>query len=339
MSLTRRTFIELGSLIACGTAAGGPSLFAAAAQVLPGGLPFSVDEKNVLAFVRSYSADFRLVGASVLGRIRRGEFGELHLLADAGDRGRLFDALARVKFAGLHAQGNSLTCAFADTDVTIENLPTGEFSARLAALGNPEGNAFAHDALACNPETRELSDPFAAQTGGVKLTGGTFSEPAALPGGPSALDTVLRGTFDAANLGLPDGKDFAAWKARVLGAAAPAEDARKIAEIFLRHLATLAGKLPASGIEALLRSHLVASALKRAYGADAGKAAAEFKKLRGKSGMEITNAALWLAALIAPAIKGQAKDAAATAWTMHGTRFQALRSRAALAQAQAVLQG
>lgn len=335
MSLTRRTFIGLGSLAACGTALRTRSLFAADDAVQE--LAFSLNEKNALAFVRSYSADFRVIGASVLGRIRKNEFGELHLLVDAGDRRRLFGALSAVKFAGLYAEGNSLSCAFADVDVTIENLSTGDFSARLAALGKPAGNVFAHDALSYNPETKELSDPFAAQTGGVKLTGGTPGEPAALPEGPAALDAVLRGTFDAAQFGLSEGSDFAAWKTRVLGAVARAEDARKFAEIFLRHLATLAGKLPASGIEALLRSRLVASALRQAYGADTGKAATEFKRLRGKSAVEITNGALWLAALIAPAIKRRAADAAATAWVMHGTRFQALRSRAALAQAQTLV--
>ena len=335
MSLTRRTFIGLGSLAACGTALRTRSLFAAddAGQELA----FSLNEKNALAFVRSYSADFRVVGASVLGRIRKSEFGELHLLVDAGDRRRLFGALSTVKFAGIYAEGNSLSCAFADVDVTIENLSTGDFSARLAALGKPAGNTFAHDALAYDPETKKLSDPFAAQTGGVKLANDTPGDPAALPGGSAALDTVLRGTFDAAQFGLPEGSDFTAWKTRVLGAVARAEDARKFAEIFLRHLATLAGKIPAAGIETLLRSRLVASALRQTYGADAGKATAEFKRLRGKSGLEISDAALWLAALIGPAIKRRAADAAATAWAMHGTRFQTLRSRAALAQAQTLV--
>ena len=332
MPLTRRTFLGLGSLAACGAAAGGCPLFAAETQALPGGLPFSLDEKKTLAFVRSYTANFRVVGASVLGRIRKGEFGELHVLAEVDARGPFHGALAGAKFAGMHAQENSLTFPLADVDVTIENLLPDLFAARLAAMGKREGNAFAHDALACNLETGELSDPFAAQAGGVKLTDTTFT-------GPAALDVALRGTLEAALLGISEEKSFVKWKSGVLGADATAGDAQRLAVVFLQHLTTLADRLPGGSTEALLRSRIVATALKKARGTDADAAIARFKKLRAKSGIEISNAAVWLAALMAQEIKTNAAGGAATVWFRNGTRFQVLRSRAALAQAQAVLQG
>ncbi len=332
MSLTRRTFIGLGSIFAYGSALRGPSLFSAETQALAGGLPFSVDERKVLAFVRGYTANFRVVGASVLGRIRKGEFGELYLVAEVDARGLMPTALREAKFAGLHAEGNRLSFALADADVTIENLLPDLFAARLAAMEKAEGNVFAHDALAFNPETRELSDPFGAQSGGVKIINTAST-------GPAALDVALRGTTEAAMFGIPEAKDFTHWKTLLLGAVATDDDARKFAAVFLQHLATLSEKLPSGGVETLLRSRLVSSALKLARNMDAVAAAARFKKLRGKSGVEITDAAVWLATLISPEIKSNGSDGAATTLFRNGTRFQVLRSRAALAQAQTILQG
>lgn len=326
MSVSRRKFLGLGSLIACGAAAGGRAVFAAEAKVLDAALPLSLNDRNALTFACSYSDRVRLIGASVLGRLGPGASHDLHLLAEVADRGRFLGALRGMKFGDVRAEGNTLTFAPADVDVTIENLVPDVFAARLAAMAKREGNVFAHDALAYDPATKELSDPFDAQTGGVKLLADTLT-------GPAALEAALRGTLDAARFGRPEHQDFAKWKAGVLGADAPKQDPQKLAKIFLQQLATLADHVPAATVEALLRSRLLAAAFQQARGAEVALAIGQFRKLRKNAGVEISDAVLWLAALLGREIKG----GAATAWIMHGTHFQVLRSQAALAKARIVL--
>ena len=329
MPTTRRSFIEIGSLAACGTALNAPSLRAATAA-LPGGLPLFENDQAVLAFVRTYSANFRITGASVLGRIRTSGLRALHVLAETPDVARLKSALAAPPFQGIHATGTTLSFALPDVDATIENLPSAAFLARLIAMRRFAGTAFAHDGLACDPQTGQVSDPFAARTGAVKMVDRSFT-------GPAALDVALRGTLEAAQLGLPEGNDFAVWKRGVLGAAAPAADARKLAAIFLRQLASLAGKLPAATVTALVCSRLISTALAQACEIDAAGDIAAFKELRAKIGGQVSNAAVWLLALIGPEIETDARNGAATIWLMDGTRFQFIRSTAALAQARTVL--
>lgn len=322
----------MGSLIACGTALGGPSLLAAVPRVLAGGLPLINGDAAVLAFVRSYSGNFRIVGASVLGRIRTSGLRALHIIAEVNDPVRMAAVLAGAPFAGIYTEENTMTFALADVDVTIENLVPEVFAARLSKLAKRAGNAFAHDALSYNPATQELSDPFSARSSTLKLVNKTF-------GGPAALAVALRGKLEAAQLGLAQGEDFAGWKGRVLRAIARAGDARKHAENFLQQLAALADKLPPGGVEGLLQSRLIATALKQVFGINAADAVAEFKALRAVAGADTTDAAIWLAVLIRPEISNNLTVGAATLWLQSGTRFQVLRSRRALAQAEAIIQG
>ena len=332
MSFNRRNFLRLGSLIACGTAFGGPSLIAAVPRKLTGGLPLVDGDEAVLAFVRSYSGNFRIIGASVLGRIRTSGLRALHIIAEVNDADRMVAVLAGAPFHGIYTENNTMTFALADVDVTIENLLPDVFAARLATMAKRSGNAFAHDALSYNPETQELSDPFGTRSSSLKIVNKTF-------GGPAALAVALRGQLEARQLGLAQGEDFAGWKGRVLRAIARPADARNHAENFLQHLASLADKLPPGGVEALLRSRLIATALKQVFGINVTEAIAAFKALRAASGADTTDAAIWLAVLIRPEISNNASVGAATLWLQSGTRFQVLRSRRALAQAEAIIGG
>ncbi len=331
MIINRRNFLRFGSLIACGTAMGGTSLFAATSAMMKGGLPMVEGDASVLAFVKGYSSDIRIVGASVLGRIRTSGLRTLHILAKAGDLGRMASVLTRAPFSGIYTEGNTFSFALADVDVTIENLLPEVFAARLAAMAKRAGNAFAHDALSYNPETKEISDPFSARASTIKLVNKTF-------GGPAALAVALRGRLEASQLGIAQGEDFALWKNRVLRAIARSADARKLAENFLQQLATLADKLPPGGVDALLRTRLISTALKQVFQINASEAVAAFKQLRKTSGPETPDSAIWLAVLIGPEIQSNAADGAATTWLQRGPRFQAMRSRRALAKAAAILE-
>jgi hypothetical protein len=331
MTINRRNFLRFGTLIACGTAVGGTSLLAASSAIIKGGIPMVEGDASVLAFVKGYSSNVRIIGASVLGRIRTSGLRTLHIIAEVNDLDRMASILIRAPFSGIYTEGNTFNFALSDVDVTIENLLPEVFASRLAAMGKRAGNAFAHDALSYNPETKEISDPFSARSSTLKIVNKTF-------GGPAALAVALRGRLESAQLGIAQGEDFALWKNRVLRAIARSADARKLSENFLQQLATLADKLPPGGVEALLRTRLISTALKQVFQINVAEAVAAFKRLRKASGPETPDSAIWLAVLIGPEIESNAADGAATTWLQRGPRFQVMRSKRALAKAAAILQ-
>ena len=136
MKINRRSFVSTGSLVACGMALNATSLLAA----VPRTLPLCANGEAVLAYVRSYSANFRVVEASAPGgRSPEGGLQKLHLLVKLADVSRWPAAMSRARFAHIgartRAHGNTLSFAFKGLDVTIENLTPEVFAARLASLG------------------------------------------------------------------------------------------------------------------------------------------------------------------------------------------------------------
>lgn len=128
MTLDRRTFLGLGSLVACGTALNAQFLAAAVSRAFP----LCAGGEAVLAYVRSYSANFRTVDAPEPGT--QGSR-KLHLLAEVADLNHWPAAMARVPFTKVRAGGNTLAFGIEGLDVTIENLTPEVFRARLASLG------------------------------------------------------------------------------------------------------------------------------------------------------------------------------------------------------------
>jgi hypothetical protein len=129
MKINRRSFVSTGSLVACGMALNATSPVAAA----PRTLPLCANGEAVLDYVRSYSANFRVVEASTPAG--EGGLRKLHLLVKMPDVSRWPAAMARARFAHIgapaRAQGNTLTFAFKGLDVRIENLTPEVFAARL----------------------------------------------------------------------------------------------------------------------------------------------------------------------------------------------------------------
>jgi hypothetical protein len=330
-SLNRRSFIGLGSLAAVGVALNAPSLSGAVSRPLKGGLPMMSGDEAALSFVQTYSSNVRVVGSTVLARIRTTGSRGLHLIAEVTDLKKMEAALPSAPFTGVYANENTLQFALPDVDVTVENLVPEAFASRMTAMTKRAGNAFAHDALAYDPATQQLSDPFHARVGGVRVVNKTFA-------GAAALDVALRGTVEAGQMGLAPSEDFTGWKGRIIRQIAKNKDATAMAGKFLQQLATLAERLPAKTVESLLHSRLVSTALQQVFGMNTADAIARYPEVRSKAGAAYSNAAVWLAVLLEPEIRSNAADGAALTWLQGGTRFQVVRSRKALTQAQALLE-
>ena len=149
MNHNRRSFLGLGSLVACGVALNASSLFGPAARVLPGGGALLAEDAVVLDFVRGYSSNFHVIvapivrgtapisgGASLCGSSSRA----LHVLVEIADVDRLRAAFARPPAARIHAQGNTLSFALGDAEVSVENLLPELFAARMAAMAQPSAD-------------------------------------------------------------------------------------------------------------------------------------------------------------------------------------------------------
>lgn len=331
MNFDRRSFLKAGSFVACASALV-PAWAAAAlpktTRVLDAALPLDPAVLAVLKFAASYSGDARLVGAGVFAAVRGMRPHGVRVLVEAADLARFETALAGLPFSGAYAQANGLSFTLDGIEFTLENLLPASFAQALAQLYASKHTAFAHDALSYQPATRQLSDPFAAAKGAVlKLVNRTLA-------GAPALDAALRGIVDAQDLGLTQGADFAAWLRRVLQMLTRDSAAGVTAETFLRQLATLADRVPPAQMQSILRSRAVATALHKVFGIDVPGVIAQFDRLRVSTGAGVSNAALWLALLLAPEVGSESEDGAATTWIERGTRFQVLRSRRALAGAR-----
>lgn len=314
--------------MACGTALVPQAILSAApaGRPLRGGLPLRVGDNQALDFVRGYSSQVRIIGASVLGRIRATGLRALHILAEVSDLSVLDDALPSGTVGEIFSAGNTISFTCGDTDATVENLLPEEFAARLAALAKRGGNAFAHDALSYDPATNLLTDPFGGRGGEVRVINRTF-------GGNAALEVSLRGTFEASQLGLPLGENFGPWRARILRQITKAANAPEFAETFLSSVAALAEKLPFPAMAALLRSRLISTALQQVFGIDTAAAIAAFQEQRPTAGADVSDAALWLSILLGAVIAADPSTASAESWLQDGTRFQTSRSRKALREA------
>jgi len=256
----------------------------------------------------------------------------LNILAEVADPGAMQSAMSSpTLFPGTYGQANAVFFTLNDVNYTLENLVPDAFAARLTGLGVKKNLAFAHDALSYDPSTSQLSDPFhAVADGALKVVNKTF-------GGAAALDTVLRGTSEAHDLGLKEGADFTAWSGRILRAITGIPASGATAATYLGQVASLADKLTTAKMEALLRSRAVDTALRQVFGINVAAVIAQFKSQRAQLDGSVSNATLWLAILLGPEVQSNMENGAATNWVRVGTRFQVVRSKAALAQATALL--
>ena len=292
----RRSFLRVGSLLLCGGVLRPQALFALGEKT-PGVLSFDATELKLLDFVASYSSVVRLTGASVLGHFRPENNSGLHALVQVTDFVKAADALLRTPFQKFYAKENSISFVAQSAGHVIENLSAPDFARRLAALGGKDNAVFAHDALSYDPIAKQLDDPLGALASNeLRL----INRPAKTP---EALAVAMRGTADARSAGVPEGEDFAKWKAQLVKPTATAKAAYPIIAAFVRALPAFAALAGSDEVKSALATPLISSAIKPALGMTASQAIGEFDRVREIFGESYSDTGVWLYVVLGKQVK------------------------------------
>lgn len=292
----RRSFLRVGSLLLCGSALQPHSLFALGEKT-PGVLSFDATELKLVEFVSSYGSAVRMTGASVLGHFRPESGSGLRLLVQVTDFFKLSQAHLRAPATRFSTNGNSMSFVAQGSGHVIENLSAAEFAARLNALGSKENLFFAHDALSYDPIAKQLDDPLGALTAGeLKL----INRPAKTP---EALAVAMRGTADARSAAVPEGEDFAKWKAQLVRPTVTAKAAHPIMAAFVRELPAFAAMAGSDDVKSALGTPLISSSIKGALGMTAKQAIGEFDRVRGIFGQSYSDSGVWLYVVFGKQVK------------------------------------
>ena len=296
MNSDRRSFLRIGSLLVCGSIVRPHALFGIGAGKTPGVLSFNAAEMRVLDFVASYSSVARVIGASVLGRMRPDSNCGLHVLVEVRDFIKLTDAFWNAPFKNIFANGNRMSFSSLGSAVVIENLSPEEFAARLGGLGGKE-IVFAHDAIVYDPAAKTLNDPFDALNGGeLKLINRPTKTPA-------ALEVALRGTGEAHAAGVAEGKDFAQWKAQLVKLTVHSSAAQPIAAVVVKELPSLVALAGTDEVKSVVATPLISSAINSALGMNGRTAIGEFDRVRAIFGESYSDGAVWLYVLLGKQMK------------------------------------
>jgi len=292
----RRSFLRVGSLLVCGNFLLPRSLFALGEKTA-GVLSFDATELKLLDFVSSYSSVVRLTGASVLGHFKAETNCGLRVLVQVTDFVKVADALLHTPFTKFYAKENSISFVAQSAGHVIENLSAPDFARRLAALGGKDNAVFAHDALSYDPIEKQLDDPLGA-LGPNELR--LINRPAKTP---EALAVAMRGTGEARAAAVPEGEDFAKWKAQLVRSSVTAKAAYPIAASFVRQLPAFAAMAGTEDVKSALGTNLISSAVKAALGMTAKQAIGEFDRVREIFGQSYSDAGVWLYVLLGKQVK------------------------------------
>lgn len=292
----RRSFLRVGSLLVCGGILR-PRSFFALGQNAPGVLSFDATELKLLDFVSSYSSVVRMTGACVLGHFRPESGSGLRLLVQVTDFFKLADAYLRSPFPKFSTNGNSMSFVAQGSGHVIENLSADDFTRRLTQLGRRENLAFAHDALSYDPIAKQLDDPLGnLATRELKL----INRPTKTP---EALAVAMRGTGEARAAGVPEGEDFAKWKAQLVRSSVTEKAAYPIAAAFVRALPAFAALAGSDAVKSALATPLISSAIKPALGMTAQQAIGEFDRVRAIFGQSYSDSGVWLYVVLGKQVK------------------------------------
>jgi hypothetical protein len=291
----RRSFLRAGSLLVCGAVLRPRSLFAQTQTT--GVLSFDATELKLLDFVSSYSSIARLTGASVLAHFKPDSNAGLRVLVQVDDFVKAADALLRSPFKNFYAKENSISFVAQNSGHVIENLTAVDFARRISQLAGKDDAVFAHDALSYDPIAKQLDDPLGALTAGelkmVNRPGKT----------PEALAVAMRGTGDARAAGIPEGREFANWKAQLVKPTATAKAAYPIAASFVRQLPAFAVLAGSDDVKSALSTPLISSVIKPALGMTAKQAIGEFDRVREIFGESYSDAGVWLYVVLGKQVK------------------------------------
>jgi hypothetical protein len=287
-------------------------------------------EQSVLSWVQTYAGEVRFTGAGLLGKLRQATRQRTRILASIDSTAALETALGGPLPFGnvsLYVSGNLVTFTLDGTEYTIENLLPADVEDRLTDLLTRLGVTFATDGLTWDPATSEISDPFNATLGDVfRLVNPGL-------GIEAVFDTLLRGLREAPVAKLKLGPSFAAFRRRVLGLAGGRPTvAAVVAPEFIANLPELTELLSGGGFVALLRSPLIAGAIRNELGVAVGPLLAKFDLLRALNFVDISDAAIFLSELLQDALDLGTADAFGAGLD----HFGQARFRAALSQARSV---
>lgn len=272
------------------------SLFALGEKT-SGVLSFDATELKLLDFISSYSSVVRMTGASVLGHFHPESGSGLRLLVQVTDFFKLAEAHLRSPFKRFSTNGNSMSVVAQGSGHVIENLSAADFARRFAQLSSKENVFFAHDALSYDPIAKQLDDPLNALTANeLKLV----NRPSKTP---EALAVAMRGTGDARAAGVPEGEDFAKWKAQLVRSSVTAKAAYPIAAAFVRGLPAFAALAGSDDVKSALATTLVSTAIKPALGITAHQAIGEFDRVRDIFGESYSDAGVWLYVVLGKQVK------------------------------------
>ena len=207
------------------------------------------------------------------------------------------DALLRTPFQKFYAKENSISFVAQSAGHVIENLSAPDFARRMAALGGKDNAVFAHDALSYDPIAKQLDDPLGALASNeLRL----INRPAKTP---EALAVAMRGTADARSAGIPEGEDFAKWKAQLVKPTATAKAAYPIIAAFVRALPAFAALAGSDEVKSALATPLISSAIKPALGMTASQAIGEFDRVREIFGQSYSDSGVWLYVVLGKQVK------------------------------------
>jgi hypothetical protein len=238
-----------------------------------------------------------MTGASVLGHFHPESGSGLRLLVQVTDFFKLSEAHLRSPFKRFNTTGNSMSVVAQGSGHVIENLSAVDFTRRLAQLSSKENIAFAHDALSYDPIAKQLDDPLGSlATRELKL----INRPVKTP---EALAVAMRGTGDARAADVPEGEDFAKWKAQLVRSSVTAKAAYPIAAAFVRGLPAFAALAGSDDVKSALATTLISSAIKPALGMTAKEATSEFDRVREIFGQSYSDSGVWLYVVLGKQVK------------------------------------
>jgi hypothetical protein len=238
-----------------------------------------------------------MTGASVLGHFRPESNCGLRVLVQVEDFAKAANALLRTPFQKFYAKENSLSFVAQNSGHVIENLSAVDFGRRIAQLGGKEHAVFAHDALSYDPIAKQIDDPLGA-LGANELK--LLSRPTKTP---EALEVAIRGTGDAKSAGIPEGADFANWKAQLVKLTATARAAQPIAAAFVRQLPAFSALGGSDDVKSALGTPLISSSIKPALGMTAKQAIGEFDRVRAIFGQSYSDPGVWLYVVLGKQVK------------------------------------
>lgn len=308
MPLGRRHFLHSAGLAAAGFFL---TNRASAATTVNITLSLAAQDQVVLDWLRSFAAQVRLVGSSVLSRLRGDIKAPAHWIVSVSRLGVLPEVLGTANFAGLYTSGSTAFFTVGGCEVSVEILPLEDFPGRLKNLGR---GSFGYDyeTLSYDPISGQLTDPLRSRSmRGMRVTRTTRDIAA-------SFAQMLDGLISSRQLGLERSDAFRRLRSRVLsysGAKPAVADA--VCTALIERFVTWLSTAPVEEIVVVLTSRLVAGSLRTTFGIEARPAVAAVQA--ALAGDTAPNPAVWVQALFgsSPAALGRLQN---------GNRFDQLRA-------------